>query len=426
VHRFNEALRSRADAAGVALLSLDICAVTHGLAAWHDPALWHKAKQEVHPLAAPYYGDLVGRLLSAMQGRSAKALVFDLDNTLWGGVIGDDGLSGIVLGQGSALGEAYASFQHYVCDLGRRGIILAVCSKNDESNALEPFEKHPDMVLKRGDIGCFVANWADKATNLRAIAETLNIGLESLVFVDDNPAERAIVRRELPMVAVPELPEDPALYAATVADAGYFESVRLTQEDFKRTEQYQANARRGSLKAAATNLESYLRSLEMRAFWSRFDRFGQARIVQLINKTNQFNLTTRRVTDEEIAALIDDDQALTLQIRLIDTFGDNGVIAIVIGLFESGTKDIRLDIWVMSCRVLGRGVEEETLNLIANQAIALGAARLIGIYKPTAKNGMVADHYKRLGFQPDGDRWILPLGNWARRATFINSSAMPS
>jgi len=429
VQQLNAALRQRADAEGVDLLALDAVIARDGLAAWHDPALWHRAKQEVHPSAAPYYGDLVARLIAASLGRSAKALVLDLDNTLWGGVIGDDGLEGITLGQGSALGEAYVAFQRYARDLSRRGVILAVCSKNDEANALEPFERHPDMLLKRSDIACFIANWTDKAANLRQIAATLNIGLDSLVFADDNPAERAIVRRELPMVAVPELPEDPTLYPSTLAAAGYFESLRLTQEDLDRTAQYQANARRGEMMESTTDLGSYLRSLEMRAIWNRFDRVGQPRIVQLINKTNQFNLTTRRVADEDISRLIDDERALTLQIRLLDTFGDNGIIAIVIGKFEPGTRDIRIDTWLMSCRVLGRQMEQETLNLIVLQARALGAGRLIGAYCPTPKNGMVRDHYQMLGFAPIGARdggtteWALPIDDWKNLPTAIASEA---
>ena len=256
----------------------------------------------------------------------------------------------------------------------------------------------------------------------------LNIGLDSLVFVDDNPAERAIVRRELPMVSVPEVPEDPTLWPATLAAAGYFESLRLTKEDLERTGQYQANARRTTLMASATDMAGYLRGLEMRAIWSRFDRVGQARIVQLINKTNQFNLTTRRVTEEQIATLIADDRALTMQIRLIDTFGDNGVIAIVIGTFQAGTRNLHLDTWLMSCRVLGRQMEEETLNLIVEQARALGAERLIGTYRPTAKNGMVRDHYRKLGFAPagnDGDttRWELTLRDQGKLPTAIVSEA---
>jgi FkbH-like protein len=425
VRRLSAMLRERADAEGVNLVALDDRAATDGLASWHDRALWHRAKQDIHPQAAPLYGDLVARMLAAAQGRSSKCLVLDLDNTLWGGVIGDDGLAGIKLGQGSAAGEAFVAFQHYARDLSRRGVILAVCSKNDEANALEPFSQHPEMVLKRDDIACFVANWTDKAANLREIARRLNIGLDSIVFADDNPAERAVVRRELPMVEVPELPEDPTEYGTCLADAGYFEALRITDEDRQRAAQYQENLARESLMASATDMAGYLRSLAMEAVWNRFDRVGLARIVQLINKTNQFNLTTRRVNEEQIAALIDDPAALTLQIRLLDQFGDNGIIAIVAGHREADA--IRLDTWLMSCRVLGRGMEEETLNLVAAEARRLGASRLIGEYRPTAKNAMVREHYQRLGFAPleqreDGSTlWSLELGSFEKRPTFIHS-----
>ena len=385
LREFVSMLRQAADAAGVDLIALDDQVAASGLTAWHDPALWHRAKQEIHPQAAPLYGDIIARLIAAAQGQSKKCLVLDLDNTLWGGVIGDDGIAGIKIGQGSARGEAHLAFQHYVKELAARGVILAVCSKNDETNALEPFLSHPEMALKRTDIACFVANWTDKATNLRDIARRLNIGIDSLVFVDDNPAERAIIRRELPMVAVPELPDDPTFYAETVASAGYFETVRVTAEDSQRAHQYQQNAARESLLTSATDMAGYLRSLSMRAVWSGFDRTGLARIVQLINKTNQFNLTTRRVSETEVQALIDDPAALTLQIRLIDQFGDNGIVTIVSGQLERTTVTIRLDTWLMSCRVLGRGMETETLNLVAAEAIRLGAQTLVGLYRPSAK-----------------------------------------
>jgi FkbH-like protein len=287
---------------GVDILALDALLIEDGIDAWHNPALWHGAKQEISPVAAPRYGDLVARMLAAKRGLSAKCLVLDLDNTLWGGVIGDDGLDGIVLGQGSALGEAYLSFQTYVRELARRGIILAVCSKNDEQVAMAPFEKHPEMVLRLSDIACFVANWDDKASNIRRIAATLNIGIDSLVFADDNPFERNLIRREIPAVAVPELPADPALYARCLADAGYFEANRLTQNDLERSEQYQANLKREVMRASVTDLTQYLRSLTMRLEWKRFDSVGLQRITQLINKTNQFNLTTRRYNETEVAA----------------------------------------------------------------------------------------------------------------------------
>ncbi len=427
LRRFSAMLRERADERGVDLLALDDRAAADGLAAWHDPALWHRAKHEIHPQAAPFYGDLVGRLLAAAQGRSSKCLVLDLDNTLWGGVIGDDGMAGIKLGQGSALGEAYVAFQHYARDLARRGVILAVCSKNDAANALEPFTSHPEMVLKQADIACFVANWTDKAANLREIARRLNIGLDSLVFADDNPAERAIIRRELPMVQVPELPEDATLYGACLAEAGYFEALRVTDDDLARAGQYQENLAREGLAASATDLPGFLRSLDMRAVWSRFDRVGLARIVQLINKTNQFNLTTRRVNEEQVASVIDDPEALSLQIRLLDQFGDNGIVAIVAGARDPGTSSMRLNTWLMSCRVLGRGMEEETLNLVAAEALRLGARCLVGEYRPTAKNGMVREHYLRLGFalmQQDAEgatTWQLDLAGFVPRPTYIAS-----
>jgi FkbH-like protein len=423
--RLNHELRAVADEDGVDLLALDTRAAIDGLAAWHDPALWHRAKQEISPAAAPMYGELVGRLLAAKQGRSAKCLVLDLDNTLWGGVVGDDGLEGLVLGQGSALGEAFVAFQDYARELSRRGVILAVCSKNDEANAVEPFEKHPEMVLKRHDIASFVANWNDKASNLRAIAEELNIGIDSLVFVDDNPFERSLVRRELPMVAVPEVGDDPATFARTLADAGYFEALSVTEEDRARSAQYQGNRQREQMKAAATDLDSYLRSLEMELIWRRFDKLGLQRTVQLINKTNQFNLTTRRYTEEDVLAIMaDDSRAFGLQLRLVDRFGDNGIIAIVIGRMV-GAEDLLIDTWLMSCRVLGRQVEPTTLNLVADQAKRLGARRLIGEYLPTKKNGMVKDHYTKLGFTPaeqgaDGSsRSVLDLPTFAPASTFI-------
>jgi FkbH-like protein len=422
-------LRARADAQGVDVIALDAWCARHGLWSWHDPALWHRAKQEIHPNAAPFYGDLVARLLAAAQGTSAKVLVLDLDNTLWGGIIGEDGLAGIALGQGSAAGEAFTEFQRYVHALGRRGIILAVCSKNEESNALEPFERHPEMILKRDDIACVMANWDDKATNLRAIAATLNVALDSVVFVDDNPAERAIVRRELPMVAVPELPSDVSLFPAALSEAGYFEGRQITQDDLARGRHYQANAARSRHIAATTDMEGYLRSLEMRAIWGRFDAANKARVVQLVNKTNQFNLTTRRITDAEVDTLIEDSSALTVHIRLVDRFGDNGIIAVVIGAFAPDSRDMELHTWLMSCRVLGRGVENSTLNIIAEQARALGAERLIGVYRPSAKNAMVRDHYAKLGFvslNGDGTRFALDLGSWNPRVTYIQTEPYSS
>ena len=428
VERLNAALPAEAEAAGVHLLSLGAAAARDGIAAWHDPVLWHRAKQDVTPVAAPVYGDLVARLVAALQGRSAKCLVLDLDNTLWGGVIGDDGLEGIVIGQGSALGEAFLAVQAHAKALAARGVILAVCSKNDEANALSPFERHPEMLLRRSDISCFVANWDDKAANLRRIARELNIGIDSLVFLDDNPFERNLVRAELPEVAVPEVPEDdPALMPQALSDAGYFEAVGITEEDRARTGAYRANAERASLAGEATDMPSYLRSLEMRLVWRRFDRIGLGRIVQLINKTNQFNLTTRRTTEAEVLALMQDPRAFGLQLRLVDRFGDNGIIAVVTGRVDEALH-CHIETWLMSCRVLGRGVEQATLALLAEQARAFGATALVGEYVPTAKNAMVAGHYARLGFRdavsrPDGGHVaLLPLHDFVAPDSYMSVS----
>ena len=423
VSRLNDGLRPMADAGGVDLLAIDSHAFHDGVKAWFDLSLWHRAKQEIKPSAAPMYGELVVRIIAARLGKSYKCLVLDLDNTLWGGVIGDDGMDGIVLGQGSGLGEAYVAFQDYVRGLSRRGIILAVCSKNDESNALEPFDTHPEMLLKRNDIACFVANWQDKAANIKSIAQQLNIGLDSLVFVDDNPLERALVRQELPMVAVPEISDDPTFTAEMVAAAGYFEGASVTEEDRARGAQYQGNLQRASLQASSTDLPSYLRSLEMKLKWRPFDQLGLSRTVQLINKTNQFNLTTQRYSEQDVQAVMQDPRAFGMQLRLLDRFGDNGIIGIVIGKMQG--DDLFIDTWLMSCRVLGRQVEPTTLNLIADQAMRLGARRLMGEYRPTKKNGMVRDHYTKLGFaelaaDPSGaTRAVLELKGFSPVPTFI-------
>ena len=423
ISALNAELPRHAAEEGVDLLVIDAYAAQDGLAAWHDPVLWHRAKQEISPLAAPAYGDLVVRLVAAQQGLSAKCLVLDLDNTVWGGVIGDDGLEGISLGQGSALGEAFAAFQAYVRDLSRRGVILAVVSKNDLANAQSPFDSHPEMILKQSDIACFIANWDDKATNIRKVAETLNIGLDSLVFIDDNPFERGIVRRELPMVAVPEVPDDPALFASTLADAGYFEALNITGNDLERTAQYRSNAQREMLRHAHTDVEGYLKSLDMTLQWRPFDRVGMQRIVQLINKTNQFNLRTQRYTEAQVEELLEDSGAIALQLRLLDKFGDNGIISIIIA--RPDDEAMFIDTWLMSCRVLGRRVEEASVNLVAAEARRRGARRLVGEYLPTKKNGMVREFYPKLGFEPvvekpDGaTRWQLDLARFKPFDHFI-------
>jgi FkbH-like protein len=414
IAKVNAQLREEAPKDNIHLLTVDTWAAQSGVFEWFDPALWYRSKQEIHPRASCVYGDHVGRILAALRGKSFKCLVLDLDNTLWGGVVGDDGVDGIVIGQGSENGEAFLELQGYAKRLAERGVILAVCYKNDETHAIRPFRERSEMILKETDIACFIANWEDKAANLRRIAERLNIGLDSLVFVDDNPAERDLVRRELPMVAVPELPEDPAGYVQFLSAAGYFETLSITEEDRDRNRQYSANRSREELRESATDLEGFLRALRMKMLWSSFNLKDIKRIVQLVNKTNQFNLTTRRYTEEEVRKLMTQEDVLTLQVRLLDVYGNNGIIAMVIGK-RNGEAGLEMDTWLMSCRVLGRHLEQATLNIIAQEARVMGCSHLTGIYRPTASNEMVRNHYQGLGFSrqetaADGSvRWFCPL-----------------
>lgn len=421
VYAMVEALNARlvewARKGDIVLVDIARLAASIGSERWHDAGHWHASKLAFAPEFIPAYGDMVARVIAAVKGKTKKALVLDLDNTLWGGIIGDDGLDGIALGQGNATGEAFIAIQRLALDLRARGIVLAVCSKNEEAAARSPFQSHPEMLLKESDIAVFQANWTDKASNLRAIAETLNIGVDALVFLDDNPAERAQVRAELPLVGVPELPADPALYPRMLASAGYFETIALSDEDRARADQYQANAARAQLLTAASDMEGYLRSLAMTCSIQPVTATGRARVAQLINKSNQFNLTTRRYTEPEVEALSADPSKHIVQIRLVDRFGDNGIISVLVA--DKRGTDWEIDTWLMSCRVLGRRVEQAALQHLAAAARGAGASRLIGRYIPSAKNMMVEQHYQKLGFEkieqtPEGVTvWELRLDGWS-------------
>ncbi|MFL9812669.1 HAD-IIIC family phosphatase [Stutzerimonas sp. VN223-3] len=426
IDRLNAAIRTAAREDGVLLMDLAWEAARGGYGdGLAEPVRWHQAKQLVSPNLAPLYGDQLARIAAASVGLSRKCLVLDLDNTLWGGVVGDDGVDGIHLGQGSPSGEAFLAFQRYAALLARRGVILAVCSKNDLSIAEAAFN-HPEMALKRSDIATFVANWEDKASNLRNIASMLDIGLDSLVFVDDNPAERDIVRRELPEVAVPELPDDVADYPARVAAAGYFEAVSFTSDDASRGRNYALNAERKAAMSQASDMEGYLRGLEMVLTATPIGAEELTRSTQLINKTNQFNLTTRRYSEAEVERIASDPRSVALALRLADKFGDNGLISVVLARPDAalGSDELLIDSWLMSCRVLGRQVEEAVLDVLAKAAIAAGYKALIGEYRPTERNGMVAEHFPRLGFAQ-----YPALINAASEATFwryeLDSSRSP-
>lgn len=398
-----------------------------GLQAWFDAARWLQARMQIAPAAVPAYGEHAARILAALRGHSRKCLVLDLDNTLWGGVIGDDGLEGIVLGQGNAAGEAYLALQGYAKQLTQRGIILAVCSKNDPDIAQQVFRDHPDMILRREDIACFIANWEPKEGNLRRIAQELNIGLDSLVFVDDNPAERAHIRQALPMVAVPELPEDPASFVSCVEQAGYFEAVAFTDEDRQRARQYAGNQERDALLQASADPGSFLASLSMRMRAGPAQAVDLPRVAQLIGKTNQFNLTTRRYTLEAVAAMARDPAATILQFRLEDRFGDNGLVSAMILLPAKDQPDVLdIDTWVMSCRVFGRQLEHAVLNIAAATARSRGVSHLRGTFIPTAKNGVVRELFQALGFQAvarpgleGATHWALDLQHYQPYTTHI-------
>jgi FkbH-like protein len=384
----------------VTLHDLNSLAAEHGAPTWFDPRFYHEFKLPCGAECLPGYAHSVVSLLRSMLGRSKKVLALDLDNTLWGGVVGDVGPGGIKFGQGSGEGEAFLAFQRYAKELSQRGIVLAVCSKNDPEKAREPFEKRSDMILRLSDISAFVANWNNKADNLRQIADRLELGLDSIVFVDDNPAERALVRRFVPHVAVPDLPEDPSGYIAALARHRYFETTSFTREDSARARYYHENSRRKELAAGAPDLESFLASLKMKMKVEPINDLNIERSTQLVNKSNQFNLTTRRYTLAEVRGLVESPDWQTRTFSLRDELGDNGLISVI--LLRKQGDALAIDTWIMSCRVLQRGVEQFARNELVDLCQSAGCSRLLGTYIPTAKNSLVAEHYAKLGFSPAG------------------------
>jgi FkbH-like protein len=401
--------------AGSSDLLFDVAALaeTVGLADWHDPTLWNAARMPFAGDFVPLFAEHACRIVAGARGKSRRCLILDLDNTLWNGVIGDDGIDGIVIGCGNPTGEAHLDVQRTALALRDRGIILAVSSKNEEQVAKLPFQGHPEMLLKEADIAVFQANWNDKATNIEAIASELSLGLDAMVFLDDNPIERDLVARKLPQVAVPELPADPALYSRTLLAGGYFEAVTFSDEDRNRAGFYRDRSRRILLQKGTGDLNAYLASLETVITFQPFNEIGRPRIAQLINKSNQFNLTTKRYTEAAVLTAEQDRNCFTLQVRLTDRFGDHGMISVVICRRLGQYWEI--DTWLMSCRVLGRRVEEAVLQEILRHARSRGVAGLRGIYRPTGRNKLVENHYAKLGFssvgiQDDGARiWEMTV-----------------
>jgi FkbH-like protein len=405
---------------------LYLCAQV-GLNAWHEHNYWYNFHMALSPTATLALARNVAAIVKSAYGKSKKCLVLDLDNTLWGGIIGDDGLENLLLGRDHPVGEAYLNFQEYVKNLQRRGIILAVCSKNDPENAKEGFT-HPDSVLKLEDFAAFQANWNPKPDNIREIATELNVGLDSLVFVDDNPAERTFVAQQLPEVAVPDVGSDVSRFAEVLEKEHYFEAEKVVQEDLSRAGFYVSNAQRSAAQAAFSNYGEYLASLEMTAEIGPFLPVYLERITQLINKTNQFNLTTRRYTSAEMEAIGGNAGILTLYGRLTDRFGDNGLVSVLIGRIADTT--LEMELWLMSCRVLNREMELAMFDALVEKCRARGIREIVGVYIASKKNGMVAGHYSGLGFSriegsSDGrDLWSYavpevysPKAQYIRRTT---------
>jgi FkbH-like protein len=409
-HALNARLGEQA-ASAVSIVDCERLSALFGKQRWFDPRYWHVAKQAMALDALPLLARHTAAVMAADLGLSRKCLVLDLDDTLWGGVIGEDGLAGIRLGSGVD-GEAFIAFQEYLLKLKNKGVLLAVCSKNNESDAREPFEKHPEMRIRLDDIALFVANWQPKPENLRMIAKTLNIGLDSLVLVDDNPVERAVVRQLVPEVDVIPLPADPTLYTRALSQYLLFETSWFTAEDAKRTDLYQTQARITALEVSTGSMEDFYRSLQMQAIVAPFEESHLPRIAQLIGKTNQFNLTTRHYGMPQLQAFMRDPSCVHFSLRLRDRFTDHGLVSLMIALRQGDLLDI--DTWLMSCRVIGRRVEATMLAYLCQRAAQLGCTSIRGTYIPTAKNGMVKDVFAEFGFdllEATGDTftWLYNL-----------------
>ncbi len=384
-----------------------------------DDKLYYAAKMPITTELLPEVAKNVFDVVSAVRGNFKKCVICDLDNTLWGGVIGDDGLNGIQIGE-LGVGHAFEDLQRWLKSLKERGIILCVCSKNNEDTAKEPFEKHPEMVLRLDDISVFVANWEDKASNILSIQKALNIGMDSIVFLDDNPFERNLVRSVIPSISVPELPDDPSEYLNYLISLNLFETASFSENDKDRTLQYQSEIKRQNLEKSFDSYDDYLVSLEMIAQVKPFDEFQTPRIAQLTQRSNQFNLRTVRCTEKDITDYANNPDYITRYFMLKDKFGDHGLISLVI-LKKTDSHTLFIENWLMSCRVLKRGMEEFIINTVVTTAKENGFDTVIGEYIKTPKNSMVADIYEKHGFEAIGNnRFILRVNDYVPEKNYIN------
>ncbi len=392
-----------------------------GLRDWFDRSLWYQAKYALSLQAIPDLAYNICKIVNAIFGKTKKCLVLDLDNTCWGGVIGDDGLNGIEIGRETAVAESFTSFQSYVKELKERGITLAVCSKNDFANAKEGFE-HPDSILHFDDFVSFKANWEPKHINIIDIADEINIGIDSLVFIDDNPVERDIVSSQVQGVAVPNVGSDVVNFIEHIDRNGYFEPITLSSDDISRNRYYEENKKRTVVQSTFDSYDDFLRSLDMHAEIKPFSTIYLDRITQLTNKTNQFNLTTKRYSIAEMEDVVNSDRYITLYGKLTDKYGDNGLIAIIAG--EVKNRECHIDLWLMSCRVLKRDMELAMLDALVRQCKENGVSEIIGYYYKSAKNNMVSDLYERFGFiltktNNDDTIWRLDISNYENKNKFI-------
>jgi FkbH-like protein len=392
---------------------------TYGRKSLFQASVYVTTEMIVSIEALPAMAQRTVDLLCAMHGRIKKCLVLDLDNTMWGGIIGDDGLENIQVGN-LGIGKAFTEFQYWLKKLKDRGIILAVCSKNTESIAREVFEKHPDMILRMDDIAVFIANWENKADNIRQIQNILNIGFDSIVFLDDNPFERNFVKESIPGIIVPDLPEDPADYLEYLYSLNLFETISLSEEDSIRTKQYQVEAERNILQNTFLSEDEFLQNLEMVSKVEGFTKFNIPRVAQLSQRSNQFNLRTIRYSEDDITDLATSKDTFPFTFTLADKFGDHGLICVVI-LTKEDDKTLFIDTWFMSCRVLKRGMEQFVCNTIAVFAKENGFDFIKGEYIPTAKNELVKDHYHNLGFFPKENCGILDIKKYQKKNVHIQS-----
>lgn len=387
-----------------------------------DPSIYVTTEMILSIEALPYVAFRTMDIICAAEGKFNKCLILDLDNTMWGGIIGDDGMENIQLGHGLGIGKAFTEFQEWIKKLKNRGIILAVCSKNNENIAKEPFEKHPEMVLKLKDIAIFKANWDNKADNILQIQSILNIGFDAMVFLDDNPFERNIVRQNVPGVNVPELPEDPGEYLEYLYSLNLFETVSYSNADVERTQQYQVEAQRVTLQKSFTNEAEFLKNLEMVSEVRSFDKFNTPRVSQLSQRSNQFNLRTVRYLEADVEKISINDRYQNFSFTLSDRYGDNGLVCVII-LEKKINETLFINTWLMSCRVLKRGMENFTLNTIVQYAKVNGFKKIIGEYIKTPKNSMVEKHYVELGFSPidscDLNLYELNIDNYVTKECFI-------